>query len=244
METAQYTPVFELVPAFDNGYEGRARNAFMADCLRGVIEYNVPPPGDHEALFSRDHQLMFNEEIAAEWGYPGSRLPRQEAPGVDPEKVTPEIETEIERCGNEIPAEFRAPAPNILNDLTGAGWGEISANPAVEEATAAWHECMLPLGLVDLPDGPDEMPPTSVRGLSNEEFGYADQELELTEKERSIAIADARCRTESNYDEAFFRARAEGELVAIGKNIEEFEASRTAYEEYEKQIDAVLAELG
>ncbi|MNW69084.1 hypothetical protein D3C74_480080 [compost metagenome] len=65
----------------------------------------------------------------------------------------------------------------------------------------------------------------------------------MSDREREVAVIDARCRAEG-YDEAVFHARVEGELAAIGRDVEGFEATRDDYLEYQKRIDAVINELG
>lgn len=106
---------------------------------------------------------------------------------------------------------------------------------------------MEPVGLIDLPASPSEMPPASVIPppvYNADGFAIDPPTTAVTQAERDVAVADARCRVESGYTDAFRQARARGELEAIGADIEGFEAARTAYLEYQKGIDAVIAELG
>src|SRR5690625_465390 len=213
VDSAELTPVYELAPAFDPSEYEYASHVFYADCLKDVVDYDIPEAGARSELFTQDNQLMFNEEIASTWGYPGLRLPRQEAPGISDADLTPDVQSEFDRCGDEMSKKMDSPSPVAMNDFYGAGWDATEGNSDIKNAEDKWYECMAPVGVVDLPETPGGMPPESFWGEPNEDGHYADQPVELTEKERDIAMADAQCRTEAGYDEAVFRARAEGELA-------------------------------
>lgn len=242
VESEELTPVYALVPEFGNSPNDGAIDVFYADCLKDVADYKVPPRSEKADLFSRDHQLMFNEEIAANWGYPALRLPEEEPPGIPSDDVTQEIETEYARCTEELGEKLSRPDGKFLEEVDSAGWNAEAESTELEDAKAAWRDCMAPLGIVDLPEEPHEMPPSSIRGQPNEGDAYVDMDLELTEEERTVAMEDAKCRTEVSLDLTERKARAEGELAAIGKNIEDFEAARVAYERYGEELQALLAE--
>lgn len=250
IETADELPVYALNPAFESDPGDRNNHIFMADCLDGVVEYDVPSSDNHSELFTRTGNFRFNEEIAAEWGYPSLRtelFSNHQAAGIpDGVELTEEQSAENEKCVEEMQEALDEPNPVDLNGFSEAGWDALDGNTAVAEAEDAWRECMEPEGVVDLPESPEEMPSDSLSGNEQTEDGMQvdDTEVDLTEKERDIAIADAKCRSEAGYDDAVFKAEAEGELEAIGKDIETFEAARAEFEDYQERIDTVLAEHG
>ncbi|HLS03833.1 MAG TPA: hypothetical protein VK030_03645, partial [Actinomycetales bacterium] len=122
VESEELTPVYALVPEFGNSPNDGAIDVFYADCLKDVADYKVPPRSEKADLFSRDHQLMFNEEIAANWGYPALRLPEEEPPGIPSDDVTQEIETEYARCTEELGEKLSRPDGKFLEEVDSAGW--------------------------------------------------------------------------------------------------------------------------
>lgn len=241
--TITATPVYGLIPSFDNNETLLAGHLIMRDCLEGTLEYNIPDYTITNSLHSRDHQLELSVEIATEWGYPILRQPQPDWVGVrNRDSLSPEDAAEYERCGEVRAERLREPAPARLYEFAAAGWAAWENSEENEVVKQAWRECMEPQGLVDLPETPTEMPPFSMWGEPDENGNYVDIQLELTEHERAIAIADAQCRESVGYKEAEIRVRARGELEAIGKDIESFEATRAEYEEFQKALESVLAE--
>ncbi|MCL2423792.1 MAG: hypothetical protein FWD11_07890, partial [Micrococcales bacterium] len=161
--------------------------------------------------------------------------------------ITDSMLAKMVECGKEADARLGSPPERLLNDIEFAGWDAIEGDAGVQKAEQAWHACMEPVGLIDLPASPSQMPPASVIPppvFDADGFAADPPPTVVTQAERDVAVADARCRAESGYTDAVRKARARGELEAIGANIEGFEAARTAYTEYQKGVDAVIAELG
>lgn len=242
IDAAEYTPVYEFAPAFNIDEEERVRHVFYANCLKDVVDYKIPDTNPDAELRGTDGQPLFDEEIAAQWGYPSLRMFPHESFGIPDDDLTPESQSEFDQCGAEFSEKIMMPSRLTLDGIENAGWDATKDNPDIQKAEEAWVECMAPEGIVDLPDSPWEMPPKSFKGMPDENGNISDQDIELTEKERALAVADAHCRDETGYNKAFFRARAEGELTAIGKDIESFEASRVDYEKYQEAMETVLAE--
>lgn len=249
-DTAERTPVYELVPQFLDPEDGYARDLLARECLRGVIEYRAVPPSLNSALRDeRTLEPLFNEQIAAQWGYPTVRsIPATDSAVPDDIEISDAAFDQMIACGEDADARLGRPPERVLNEIESAGWDALETNAQVAEAAAAWRECMAPAGVIDLPEDPHGMPSESVvpRTATYDDQGAQidSPTVELTDREREVAVLDAQCREQTGYDRAVLRARAEGELAAIGRNLEGFEAARTGYVEYAKGTDAVIAELG
>lgn len=252
--TADLTPVYALVPQFRDPNDGYARDLLARTCLQGVTDYPATPPDPGSGLLDeRTGEALFDEQIAAEWGYSSDRS-RPVADGNGPDGATSdllsadEVQEAMIACGEDADARLGRPPERALNEIESAGWDALETSTEVAEAATAWRECMAPAGVIDLPEDPRGMPSESVvpqTATYDEQGAQIDSPtVELTDREREVAVLDAQCREQTGYDRAVLRARAEGELAAIGRNLEGFEAARTGYVEYAKGTDAVIAELG
>ncbi len=249
--SAAMSPVFALVPEYKDPKDGHARDVLASKCLEGVVEYRAVAPGSSASLIDeRTGQLTFDEDVAAQWGYPQLRLPTS-ADSAVPEgvEITPAIHEAMVRCGEQADERLGLPPERLLNSIELAGWDAVAADAEVRQAVSRSRECMAPAGVVDLPDAPNEMPPASVvtpgsqtQDAQGNLVGVANSLPSA--RERQVATLDAQCRASSGYDVAVLQARADAELTAIGQDVDGFEAARSAYQEYEKKLDEVVAELG
>lgn len=244
---SQLTPVYAIVPQFRDPQDGYARDLLAARCLKGTVEYQVTPPDSGDSMLDpRTGQRRFDTDSAARFGYAhlrGTAAAGREAVPADVE-ITDALGAEMVRCGEEADERLGSPPERLLNDIEATGWAAVDGDAAVQEALTAWRTCMAPLGIVDLPDDPNEMPPPSVTGTRDESTTDSANGLPLTEREREVAVADAACHESSGLNRATHAARATAELRMIGQNLDAFDAVRAEYEEYDAGVDRVVAELG
>jgi len=247
--TTSLSPVYALVPQFHDPKDGYARDLLAAQCLTGVVEYRVVAPEEQTSLIGqRTGQLEFDEQVAARWGYPQLHMPADADTAVpDGVTITPEIQSTMQACGQKADERLGTPPERLLNDIEDAGWQAVPISSEVQDAISQWHACMEPAGVIDLPSQPSEMPPASITSQSQVEDAqgnFVPSGAAASDREKQVAELDAQCRSQAGYDRAVLHARADAELTAIGKSIEGFEASRGAYEDYDKKLDEVISELG
>ncbi|MGY1745045.1 hypothetical protein [Blastococcus sp. SYSU D00695] len=240
------SPVYALVPEYQDPRDTYARNLLLSQCMDGVAEFQVLPPSpDLDPGFEpRTHRRIFSEQIAARWGY---QLPAPATPVVRPdaETYTPAVQERGLRCGERTRARLGEPPASLLGTVESAGWAAVDSSDEVRAAEEAWRACMAPAAIADLPASPNEMPPVSVvPRLSEQEQDRPAGSVVPSAREQEVAVADARCRAEADVDGAELRARAGGELAAIGRDVEAFEAVRAEYREYDARITQVIEELG
>lgn len=243
IDSATQTPVLALVPEYQSPQDIYARLLLLKQCMSGLAEYQVTPPQpttDADVFDPRSGDRRFNKQIAERWGY--------QIPPMDPTNemaeagdVTAETVAKEEECGTHTRERLGNPPAALLGNITTAGWDALKASDDVRARAAEWKTCMTPAGIIDLPDNPQDMPSPSVAPMADE----APTEGRVpTAREREIAVMDAQCRDQVGFTAAEMRARAEGELSAIGRDIEGFESVRLEYQEYAKGIDQVIQELG
>lgn len=251
--TAVTTPVYALVPQYRSPDDGYARDLLARRCLQGVVDYPAVPPGSAAGSTpgpvadARTGEVAFTEEVAQQWGYPWLHV--QAGSGAEAgSEVTPAIQDAMVACGAQTDDRLGQAPERAVADIEAAGWTAVTAAPDVQQAVAAWRTCMAPAGVVDLPGDPHDMPSASVVSVTaNQDAQGAETDagpVPISDREREVAVLDARCRAQVDYDGAVLRARAGAELTAIGRDVEGFEAARRAYEGYEAKVDAVITELG
>lgn len=241
---ATLTPTFAIVPEYRDPRDSYARLLLAQDCLRGVLTYQVepPPPASEADVFDqRTGDRRFTVAIAQRWGYqippaPPASTSEESDSGLSSE----EVDRRRAECGDATRERLGVPPERLLNDTVDAGWMAVDGDAAVRAATAEWNRCMGPAGVVDLPDGPFDMPSPSVGG----ETGSPETTAAPSEREREVATLDAECRESVGFTNAVFRARADAELAGIGRDIEGFESVRQEFAEYSIGIQQVIEELG
>lgn len=247
-ETATSSPVYALVPQFADPDDAYARHLLAARCLDGVVEYRVVPPGSTTDIVDpRTLQLIFTVEVAESQGYPYLRHDPAAAvsSGVPGDvEITDEVHAAMVACGAEADERLGRPPEVLLNDIEAAGWEAVEDDEAVRTATDAWVTCMAPAGVVDLPSDPHEMPPPSVVGGAVHDDLDPRGSVALSDREREVAVADARCREQVGLQRAELLARARAELAAIGRDVAAFDAVREEYVQYQAGVDEVIAQRG
>jgi hypothetical protein len=230
--------VFALVPQYQDPRDTYARALLAQQCLEGEIDGRIPPPGvitGAEPIDPRTGQRNFNLQVAQQYGY---ELPPQTPAEAQAGSIgVGSTQEQAVECGQRTRERLGLPPAASLAQFVNAGFDAVSTNTDVQAASAAWRQCMTPAGVIDLPETPADMPTSSVQ-LSGDRAGVP------LAAERAIAIADATCRVSSGYDEAVLNARTQGELTAIGRDLEGFESTRAQYVSYGERIDRVVQELG
>lgn len=250
VESAAETPVFAIVAEYKDPRDGYARDLLAQRCLQGVVQYRPVRLGEQGGVLNeRTGQPVFNEQIAAQWGYSALRLnPPSDGALRNDLEITPELSAAMEACGREADKRLGRPPSRLLEAVETAGWEALPGSEELNGAAARWRDCMQPAGVIDLPTTPEEMPPASVLTPGSEVRSgddlVATADIPPTAREINVAVLDARCREESNYSAVRFRVRANAELAAIGRSVEEFDAAMVEYVTYMQKVDQVIAELG
>lgn len=249
LASSELTPVYALIPEYNDPRDGHARDLLARRCLEGVVEYEPIQLGE-QANFSdeRTRELIFDEQVAAQWGYSAQRLhPISDGAAINNVTTTPAVSEAMQQCGREADERFGTPPQLLPNDVQAAGWDALATSDELDATVARWRECMEPGGVIDLPPNPHEMPSPSVvtpGSQVEENGGLVGTDVLPSAREIEVALLDARCRDESGFTETEFRVRATAELEAIGRNLEEFDAVREEYRRYGEGVDDVIAELG
>ena len=251
LDTATLTPVYALIPEYNDPRDGYARDLLARECLTGIVDYQPVILGETDPILDqRAHQAKFDETIAARYGYSALRLhPVSDGAVADHVTITEDLSAQLQACGARTDERLGNPPARLPATIESAGWQAVDTDPAVARAASAWKQCMQPAGVIDLPERPSDMPSASItagHGGTEAADGTVTEPSSTgpTQREIDIATLDVTCRTTHDWDAVILRARAIAELTAIGNDPESFDATIDAYKAYDAKISAVIAELG
>jgi hypothetical protein len=105
---------------------------------------------------------------------------------------------------------------------------------------------LLHVGLPDLPDVPEEMPPASV-DMGDDGDGIdaplrSGDELDVPAEVRRVAVADATCQDSTGYSAAFYDAEWDAQVEAMGPRIDELERFKQQAADQRALAEKYLAE--
>ncbi|WP_350257936.1 hypothetical protein [Scrofimicrobium sp. R131] len=182
----------------------------VRDCMKDAgFDYrvhidNTRPAPETEQPTGNGRQL-FDEEIAAKYGYQLAPDPRMINP-VQPDEDVPGYQEKWDECyGQSVVERHKVPEPTQVERDLQKGYQALfrySGVPQLDEAAARWRECMAPLGIVDLPASPwipGARPPESLV----EAWNWGSGEPASADQIR-VAVFDAKCRESSGwFDELY-----------------------------------------
>lgn len=238
--------------SYPSEIEQYASELALAECmLEGGHYYTVikpdldPPP--HPG-FNDAGRRLFNSDIAAKYGYhfapdpDGYRQALRERDLQDLEQGD-EWQKAFLSCAETLqtsPAFPRQSDSVSTAALSGAN------DPKVLDAARTWRDCMKPLGIVDLPESPEEMPSSSLAArfhLSEIDPLNGPDAVPgaVSEEEIRIATFDAQCQESSGYLQAYYDAEWANDYEFVAENLNELRAAQQEELEQIEQLRAYIA---
>lgn len=210
------------------------------------------PNGPAPKTMNGSQRRLFNQEIAAEFGYheqldPRVRMEDRTRNNASDELNDPQTWETWNNCRQQALRDLGGD-PN--QDVFSFGFPVHSADrdPAVKVAAVRWRECMEPLGIPDLP--PDATPLTGIpTGSQYSEWGLnqdvAPWEISAPSAEEiKVAVYDAQCRDSSGWSQARYDAEWDAEVSYLTKHYRQLEASRQKYEAQKEAYLKIVQERG
>lgn len=179
------------------------------------------------------------------------------------QKQTPEMKN-FEDCSMKFEQEFKRPGVSFEDNKSPsleeqkndpsyfASSFEFISTPYIDSKAKEWKACMQPLGIPDLPDSPDEMPPESKAKVWHpEDFQESNENAEpvnvdpatgqindrkVTDDEKAVATKDAQCRTSSGWDRAVYDTK-------WGLITQHMEENKAGIEQHGKELKAYEEKL-
>lgn len=231
-----------------------AESLLIEECmLEAGFAYPVGEPkrmdSPPEPTLNDAYRRLFDEELAAEYGYGG--------PPVEPviASLTPEERAAIEsdegqaafdRCVNEARDELPLPPErDLVESLASAAYSSAMASEEVVDAAKEWRECMAATGISDLPATPEEMPTESLRAAWGKPPGGEDQAYQPpTPAEIEVAVEDARCQERSGFAQAFYEAEWEAQEKMLADNEDALARLKAANDAHAEMVEEILTSRG
>ena len=219
-----------------NGLYVAVKETVVQDCMtKKGLSYEVYPysaASEKSQVGSGGGRMLFNEEIAAKYGY-----------SVPPEdSIQPRLD--LERKQDQNPSSWKqardacfaeADKADIIKKLDTQGGLSASVvadvnPPGLDAAAAKWRSCMAPLGFTDLAKAPGSYPSSSfaqqVTGAGNEEEYKDPFQHPVTDYELKVAVQDAKCRTSSGYDTILYNAQWSASYNYVKKHLNQLTVLR------------------
>ncbi|WP_062137698.1 hypothetical protein [Demequina aestuarii] len=241
-----------MISPFEWDLANYAENLLVEQCMNGQgFDWPVPRRDvsslKPSAVRSDGGRKLFDVDIAAAYGY---RSPDWLPPDVVAAEqefsslvLTPEKQAAVDRCITQD-ARDELPLPanytQLAVDLASEALATALESTEVEDAAAAWRECMGPLGIPDLPESPLAMPTDALM----DEWGMDQPGAQASADQISIAVADAECRASSGYDATLYNAELRLQTVALTNNSDELVAEQAEGDAYVARAMSKLAEIG
>ena len=240
----------------------RARTAYFRYCMKSKgYTYQgrpEPPEGQAERYVNSAGRRLFDEKIASEVGYhvgivPGWNVYQYSHDTIEKYKTDPGYRDAKNSCFNKLMDQYpvlktyeeKSETGNaLLASIGGAEQG--LEDPKVKKLVSTWKQCMKPLGLSDLPDNPVLMPGPQLSqkiglnpGADAPQSAIAASPGTVSEYERKIAVADAKCRISSGWQQAYYDADWNSADAYVKKNQKELSARLGQI----KQVEATCREI-
>lgn len=200
---------------------------------------------------------IFNVELAKKFGYgsgpfdaEANKRARQDMERFFAATGTPEGKAAADECREQAEGQVPEPPDTMLAQAL-----VFEANDAarldddVVEATERWRECMEVAGIPDLPETPFDMPTEAMTNrMRHGPRGEADGGLDRpwqppSTEEIELAVADAECRESSGFAETFYEKEWDAQLELMAPRVDELEQLAEALQEFDQELNQVLAEL-
>ncbi len=204
-----------------------AQDLLYSQCM-SKAGYNVPayniadymPPNRNAAL-----RKLFNLDLAERYGYHNGPTKN----GGQPPKLNLTAPAEIaadSACSksSQQGTSENSDLTNFVQNLEGDAEDNALGDSKVKAAAAAWRTCMLPQGIPDLPDSPEDMPTQSQRqrfgmnGPTNPGPGQLPSQGSASPQEIKQAVFDANCRDSTGYSKTYYDTEVADQQALITKN--------------------------
>lgn len=230
--------------------EQHARQVLVSVCMAELsLSYPVIP-FDHRApgpVTANEYgRRLFSVELASVFGYHNAPTGRFDRSAVDTwqsqaESVAHLFPEEMQRCTQQASSQLGLKSSDLAARLSFSV--DVTTDERVVDATERWRECMVAFDdSVTLTEFPGDMPSADDAEL----FGLYDfvqtDSVSISEQERRLALADATCRHDSGFDQAWYEAEWESQVALMEENSDSLEGEREYAEQDRARILEVLAE--
>lgn len=187
---------------------------------------------------------IFTRDLAETYGYHAGPSPEPtigdwlaygESLGDLSDEQQTALGTCIERAHEELPP--LSLEANLAAGITFGAYEGALEDDEVKAAADRWRECMLPLGITDLPTSPLDMPPASI---STDVLDSPAEEPNVSPAEIAIATHDFDCRVSSGFREALYEAEWSRQVELLDQHLDELVRYGQIFEERREHVNALL----
>lgn len=194
---------------------------------------------------------LFNVPIAERYGYHATSVPIPERLPISRAMSSREV-AQSGACSGASRAELKE-NHDLANAVSGLAWeadDQAQADAKVKAAVERWRNCVLPLGIPDLPEFPSNAATKSQRIRFGLSVGPPQEGKPLppigtaSAAEIKEAVFDAKCRDSSGFSEAYYQATVNYQFALMAKHQDLLARAMAAKQATEAAIAKVLKANG
>lgn len=242
----------------------QAFDEVQASCMRERghesfrVRHDASAPAP-ETQAADGHSVVFNETVAATYGYRLAPDPRDlladeiaAAGGSLYGSESDEFRTDLRECATEADTALNGgtPPPTSVPEESAesTAYSELDrlevdfSSPQLSTAAESWRTCMAPLGIADLPERPwppGNRPPESLVSSWGWELTGAP-----TADEIRVATADAACRRSSGWFDQLYEAEWNLRQEFVTQHAADLEPIRLQLEQQRAAAEQIIARGG
>ena len=227
-----------------------ATNLLVRDCMVKAGHRDWPQPLEPVEMdikhFNGAGRRLFDPSIAASQGYHGSPVDRPNSDYLADYTISKHVEADLDGCATGAADRVEELISEIapIESFAGAAYDAAKADPEVRQAAERWNECMLKVGIPDLPAEPYDMPTETMAArfkLGTDPATGERLTKTPTADEVKVAVGDADCRDSSEFSATFYQAEVSAQARQIESNegaVERaFEQSKSAATGLQKIVE-------
>lgn len=234
-----------------------AENLAVVPCMSEAgYDWKVPwqdPDGGNGPSMNASERKLFNPSLAQDWGYHQAprddpSLPAWRAFVRETSAISQEEHDTLYSCLDTVRKKKLPALPGsaqLPSSLEQAAYEAALQDKTVVKAAAKWHACMLPQGVADLPDSPEDMPSPSLRKqFSLDTVITDDSDLagpKVSPEEIKLASADAECRESSGWAAKLYDSEWRRHLTAVKENADALAVIKQQIAKYKTEVLDVIS---
>jgi hypothetical protein len=201
------------------------------------------------ASFNSADRRLFDPTIAKQWGYhfapsPDTTLAAANAFNAAANSIGPVEQTAVTKCilqsRKTLPA--LSGSAQIGSNYASEAYDAAVSDAAVKSAATKWRTCMVPAGISDIPDSPEDFPSASVSAR----FGLGHLVLSSTppavsSAEIKLATFDANCEESSGYLPTLYKSEWDHQVTLMSKNADALDRAKTQLDKYNALVQKVIS---
>lgn len=229
-----------------------AENLLVEPCMaKAGYSWNVPyrdTSATDGPSWNSTERRLFNPAIAAKWGFhlapsPDTTLASLKAFITTANAVGPVESAAVTKCvvasRKELPP--LSGAAQLGSSYASQAYDGAVSDETVKAAASKWRTCMIPAGISDLPNTPEQFPSASVVSEFSIKLDLSHTPPVVSPAEIKLAKFEAACEVDTGYQAALYKAEWGRQVSLLNKNADALQRSKAQLDKHNAQVLKVIS---